>query len=81
MAETYRVQNLSEALDLAENFKLSGKYNLFRGQAQNWKVQSTIGRLSKKSQKQIEDKLIRLYEFFETESSLKKYYACPFSYL
>lgn len=73
MAETFKVKNLSEAFNLAENFKLSGKYNLFRGQAQNWKVQSTIGRLSEKSHKEAVEKLIRLYKFFETESTLKKY--------
>jgi hypothetical protein len=73
MAETFRVENLLQALNLAENFKLSGKYNLFRGQAQNWKVQSTIGRLSEKSFEEMNHKLIRLYRFFETEESLQKY--------
>lgn len=73
MAETFRVKNLSEALKLAESFKLSGKYNLFRGQAQNWKVQSTLGRLNESSINEVKNKLIRLHAFFEAENPLKKY--------
>lgn len=73
MAETFKVKNLTEAINLAEKFKISGEYNLFRGQAKNWKVQSTIGRLDENSFGETKKKLIRLYTFFETESSLTKY--------
>lgn len=73
MAETFKVKNISEAIDLAQKFKLSGKYNLFRGQAQNWKVQSSISRLSEKPLEEAKERLKLLYNFFESESSLLKY--------
>ncbi len=73
MGEIYKAENIDDAYELAESFKLSGKYNLFRGQAKNWKVIPTAGRLSLKKYSESVDKLKRLHYYFSTENSLKKY--------
>jgi FRG domain len=73
MAKTYKVKNLDEALLLAQKLKKKVKYDLFRGQAQNWRVTPTLSRISNKSYAQLKEKLERLYYFFSTHSSLKKF--------
>lgn len=73
MTKTYKVKNLEEALLLAQKLKKKGKYNLFRGQAQNLRVTPTLSRISNKSYTQLKEKLERLYYFFSTHSSLKKF--------
>lgn len=73
MASKYKVANLKEALALANEFKLSNQYNLFRGQAQNWQVVPTVGRLSSKSFDNAKELISRLYYFFETNTPLKKF--------
>lgn len=75
MSEIYKVNDLAEALQLARKFQKSGKYNLFRGQAQNWKVLPAAGRLSKKKFEESRKKLERLFYYINTEPSLKKYCA------
>ena len=74
MSQTYRVNNLEEALELANKFKLEGVYNLFRGQPQNWEVISSLGRQTDDQYDEAKKKLERLYYFFQTEVSLKKYF-------
>ena len=73
LAETYKVENIDKAYKLAKSFELEGKYNLFRGQAKNWKVIPTAGRLSSKKYVESVDKLKRLHFYFSTKNSLKKY--------
>lgn len=73
MAEIYRVNDLYEALDLAKKFKDSGVYNLFRGQALNWNVKSSISRLSTKKRNDGIEKLERLHYFLQTHEPLMKY--------
>lgn len=73
MADIYNAADLREALKLAKEFKLAGKYNLFRGQAKNWPVKSTAGRLSKQSHEKARQALERLYYYFTTNSALSKY--------
>lgn len=73
MAETYKVENIDKAYKLAKSFELEGKYNLFRGQAKNWKVIPTAGRLSLKKYSESFEKLKRLHYYFSAENSLKKY--------
>ncbi|HET8573963.1 MAG TPA: FRG domain-containing protein [Edaphocola sp.] len=73
MPEIYNVQNLDEALKLAIEFKKTGKYRLFRGQARNWEVIPTIGRILDKNLKEVTQQLERLYMFFETTPHLNKY--------
>jgi hypothetical protein len=73
MAETYNVKKLSEAIALAEKFQSEGKYNLFRGQAQDWEVMPTAGRLAKRKCSESKEKLDRLFYYFSTDNSLKKF--------
>jgi hypothetical protein len=73
MREIHRVSNQDEAIKLAKKFSVSGKYNLFRGQAQNWNVTPSSARLSKEDFEEGIEKLKRLYSFFETSENLIKY--------
>lgn len=73
MSKIYKADNIIEALKIAEKFKLEGKYNLFRGQAQNWEVIPTAGRLTKEKFEESKEKLERLFYYINTENSLKKY--------
>lgn len=73
MREIHRVKNQKEAIKLAKIFSESGKYDLFRGQAQNWNVTPSSARLNKKESEDGIEKLKRLYSFFETSENLIKY--------
>lgn len=73
MAEEYRISNLTEALNLARHFKVSGKYDLFRGQGQNWEVIPTMGRLDKSGLKKVKEKLERLHYYLQTHKPLEKF--------
>ncbi|MEN9907843.1 MAG: hypothetical protein RLZZ540_984 [Bacteroidota bacterium] len=73
MSKTYKTKSIDEALKLAKKFQKSGKYNLFRGQAQNWEVKPTAGRLSNKQFEKSKEQIERLFIFFNTDISLKKH--------
>jgi FRG domain. len=73
MAKFYRVKDLNEALNLAVKFKETGEYNLFRGQALNWHVKSSIARLSTEESEIGIEKLKRLYYYLQTYKPLEKY--------
>jgi len=73
MPKIYEVKNITEALELTKKFHKSGKYNLFRGQAQNWKVVPTAGRLTNKKLEKATEQIERLLHYFVTTTSLKKY--------
>lgn len=45
MAKVYRANSPSEALKLAQHFKEGKKYDLFRGQNEDWPLISSEGRL------------------------------------
>ncbi len=76
MGESYRVNSYYEARELAKSFQASGKYNLFRGQAKNWKVIPSIGRVANKEYPKVKEKIERFYDYFKTEESLAKYASC-----
>lgn len=73
MSENFRVNNLSEALNLTRQFSASGQYNLFRGQGQNWKVIPSLARLDRSELENGLDKLKRLYYYFTTHKPLEKF--------
>ena len=73
MNKVYRVDSLTEALALAQEFNVSGKYDLFRGQAKNWDVVSTISRLSKYGVAKERERQERLFYFLTTTSSSRKF--------
>jgi len=76
MGDIYRVNSYNEALELAKSFQISGKYNLFRGQARDWEVIPSIGRVARKKYPIVTEKIIRFNTYFKTEESLKKYASC-----
>lgn len=69
----YRVNNLTEALKLAEKFQLEGTYQLFRGQSKDWEVLSTIQRLNDDSFAAKRNELNNLLCFFRENILLSKY--------
>jgi len=73
MGKVFKVKDLQEALNLAKIFKETGKYNLFRGQALNWHVKSSIGRLSSEESEIGIKKTKRLYNFLRSNKPLEKY--------
>ena len=73
MSEIYHTADIEEALQLAKKFKNSGKYNLFRGQAQNWPVISSLGRLLPDLNPEIQKRIERLFLFFDSNPVLHKY--------
>ncbi|MGF7072340.1 FRG domain-containing protein [Mucilaginibacter sp. 3215] len=75
MSEIFQAADLKGALDLAKQFKVSGKYNLFRGQAQDWPVMSSLGRLLPEPDPEIQKQLERLFLYFDSSSALRKYKA------
>lgn len=73
MAKIYKTANLNDALQLAEEFRATDKYDLFRGQARNWPVIPSALRIGRKAHEEILQKLGRLYYFFQTNPFAKKY--------
>lgn len=73
MSKTYKTKNIEEALKLAKKFQKSGTYNLFRGQARNWEVKPTAGRLPDKKFEKSKEQIERIFLFFNQDKTLKKY--------
>lgn len=73
MSEFYKVNNAEEALALAMQFKEQGKYDLFRGQVQNWPVVCSLNRLSTKKRNAEIEKLIRFRYFLSQIETTRKY--------
>ncbi len=73
MAKIHRVNNISEALALAENFKSAGKYDLFRGQSSNWPVVSSAARLQKEKHDEAAELIKRFHGFLSSSAQLLKY--------
>jgi hypothetical protein len=73
MAERFRVNNLTEAVNLARQYSASGQYDLFRGQGQNWRVKPTMARLNKSDLEKGLDQLKRLHYYLQTQKPLEKF--------
>jgi hypothetical protein len=43
---TFTAGSIQEAVRLATEFREEGRYDLFRGQRENWPVRSTLARLN-----------------------------------
>ena len=56
MKKVHYATSLNEALDMAKGFCIEKKYDLFRGQAQNWKVVSSLSRLNDPDAKEAKEK-------------------------
>lgn len=73
MGKIYKAANLNDALQLAEEFRATNKYDLFRGQARNWPIIPSALRIDSITHEEAVKKLERLYYFFQTNSFAKKY--------
>ncbi len=73
MGEIYYAKDVHEAISLAKDFKARGTYNLFRGQAKNWSVMPSLGRLLPNMALETKEKFDRLFMFFESTPALNKY--------
>jgi hypothetical protein len=69
----YRVKSMEEALELAKKFKNDGTYDLFRGQAQDWVVNSSSCRMSDDLFERNKIKLQRFCSFIEKNNILNSY--------
>lgn len=68
-----KVGSLEEALALAEEWKLEGRFDLFRGQAQNWPVVSTRFRIDEKDFNEHKEMLTFFFEFISSNKQLKSH--------
>lgn len=55
MPQIYNCESIQEALELANQFKQQKRYDYFRGQRQNWRVKSSVGRLDLKERSYIQN--------------------------
>lgn len=70
---THMVANVKEAVALAKKFKSEGKFNVFRGQARNWDVFSTLHRIKEKDFQRSKDKIERFIFFISQNEDLVSY--------
>lgn len=74
--KVYRAKNIDEAIDLATSFRESNQYNWFRGQTQEWPVNSGLSRLHLAKNvhgiKEARDKIDRFYAWLENTTGLEK---------
>lgn len=73
MAKIYKVNSPSEALALARRFKKEKKYDLFRGQNENWPLISSQGRLSPEKIEENGERLLWLFDFLSQYKSTNRY--------
>jgi hypothetical protein len=64
---------MKEALELAKKFKEEGKYDLFRGQAQNWEVVSSASRINDDLKEQHLQTIQNFYSFCSNNELLRTY--------
>lgn len=73
MAKIYYVETPREALELALKFKKSKKFNLFRGQNEDWPLVASINRLSSSKRKKAVDKLLAFKLFLSKYKFSEEY--------
>lgn len=73
MAKVYRANSPSEALKLAQHFKEGKKYDLFRGQNEDWPLISSEGRLPPQKIEENRKRLLWLFDFLSQYESTGKY--------
>lgn len=63
MAPVYRATDVREAIAKANEWKAEGRYNLFRGQTENWAVVPTLSRLDKEKYEEALAQIKRFYSW------------------
>jgi hypothetical protein len=67
----YTVKCVDDAVELAQKFKDSGKYDLFRGQRENWPLISSFARLSDEKREQELETLKRFFAWVHSTKELE----------
>jgi hypothetical protein len=80
MTKTYRVNTSEEALELALKFKKDKKYDLFRGQTEDWPLIPSIYRLSANKREEVANRLF-VFKLFLSVYGLEKIYNDSLDYL
>jgi len=58
--EKYQVDNIEQAVELAQQFKEQGKYDCFRGQVRDWPPHSSLSRVYQSNDDELINKTISL---------------------
>jgi hypothetical protein len=69
--EVFEVNDVYEAVTLAEHFHKTGKYDWFRGQKRDWPLKSSFVRLDEQKQKDAQEKLKRFYLWAQKMPSME----------
>ena len=73
MGKIYRVNSPQEALDLANKFKKQGRFNLFRGQNEDWPLIPSIHRLSPQNREKARQRSWMLMDYLYSIPETVKY--------
>ncbi len=68
--ENYAADSIEEAVALAERFREEGRYNLFRGQRENWPVVPTLARLNEEEVAAAHERLKLFFSWLEEQPEL-----------
>lgn len=69
--KTYRAANIQEAVALAKQFRIDGKYDCFRGQRNsNWKIQTSLARTKGQERAQAVTKFSRFYDWIKKSTEI-----------
>jgi hypothetical protein len=66
----FEVDSIEEAVALAERFRQEGRYDLFRGQRENWPVVPTLARLGEEGQKEAQERLKFFFAWLQEQPEL-----------
>jgi hypothetical protein len=69
---TFDVDSIEEAVALAERFRQDGRYDLFRGQRENWPVVPTLARLGEDGQREARERLTFFFSWLEEQPELSE---------
>lgn len=68
--EKIEVSSLCDAVELANDLKKSGRFDLFRGQVQNWPIEPSLRRLNPEAYHEARARFGRLIQWAEERSSI-----------
>jgi hypothetical protein len=78
MSTIIRAQNISEAISIATEGKIAGRWNLFRGQTNaSWRVTSTAERLAEVEREEALQEFTRFHNWAKSEQAMTGYFDKP----
>ena len=66
-----RMDSIEDAIEMAQQLKKNGDYNLFRGQRKNWPLRSSFARLNDDQRKEALEKLSRFEQWIKNIGGLE----------